>query len=396
MQSTSTIKTNLQILPSLSIGGVERGTVDIARALVESGWRALVASAGGPMVRELERCGAEHITLPLNSKDPLFIFRNTHRLIHLIRSHKVDIIHARSRAPAWSAKHAASAAKIPLITTFHGVYGHGPFGIKKHYNRIMTKGEIVIAVSEFIRAHIMKNYDVPTERIRVIHRGVDLNIFDQSRVTPTRLIQLTSKWRLPENAPIIMLPGRFTAIKGHILLVDALAELARRKNESLEIRCLMVGKNQGHTSYCNRILDHAAARNVSDNVHIINDCNDMPAAYMVTDVVVSATTRPEAFGRIMAEAQSMCRPVVASSHGPSDEIIIPGVTGWLFTPNDPISLADALERALQLRRDERKALADIAIARVREHFSNTKMCDKTLAIYDEAISQCGPGTNIAL
>ena len=290
MQSTSTIKTNLQILPSLSIGGVERGTVDIARALVESGWRALVASAGGPMVRELERCGAEHITLPLNSKDPLFIFRNTHRLIHLIRSHKVDIIHARSRAPAWSAKHAASAAKIPLITTFHGVYGHGPFGIKKHYNRIMTKGEIVIAVSEFIRAHIMKNYDVPTERIRVIHRGVDLNIFDQSRVTPTRLIQLTSKWRLPENAPIIMLPGRFTAIKGHILLVDALAELARRKNESLEIRCLMVGKNQGHTSYCNRILDHAAARNVSDNVHIINDCNDMPAAYMVTDVVVSATT----------------------------------------------------------------------------------------------------------
>ncbi|HCX14388.1 MAG TPA: glycosyl transferase [Rhodospirillaceae bacterium] len=396
MQSTSTIKTNLQILPSLSIGGVERGTVDIARALVESGWRALVASAGGPMVRELERCGAEHITLPLNSKDPLFIFRNTHRLIHLIRSHKVDIIHARSRAPAWSAKHAASAAKIPLITTFHGVYGHGPFGIKKHYNRIMTKGEIVIAVSEFIRAHIMKNYDVPTERIRVIHRGVDLNIFDQSRVTPTRLIQLTSKWRLPENAPIIMLPGRFTAIKGHILLVDALAELARRKNESLEIRCLMVGKNQGHTSYCNRILDHAAARNVSDNVHIINDCNDMPAAYMVTDVVVSATTRPEAFGRIMAEAQSMGRPVVASSHGPSDEIIIPGVTGWLFTPNDPISLADALERALQLRRDERKALADIAIARVREHFSNTKMCDKTLAIYDEAISQCGPGTNIAL
>tara|TARA_Y100000817_G_C16830052_1_gene533076 strand:+ start:408 stop:1190 length:783 start_codon:yes stop_codon:yes gene_type:complete len=260
----------------------------------------------------------------------------------------------------------------------------------------MTKGEIVIAVSEFIRAHIMKNYDVPTERIRVIHRGVDLNIFDQSRVTPTRLIQLTSKWRLPENAPIIMLPGRFTAIKGHILLVDALAELARRKNESLEIRCLMVGKNQGHTSYCNRILDHAAARNVSDNVHIINDCNDMPAAYMVTDVVVSATTRPEAFGRIMAEAQSMGRPVVASSHGPSDEIIIPGVTGWLFTPNDPISLADALERALQLRRDERKALADIAIARVREHFSNTKMCDKTLAIYDEAISQCGPGTNIAL
>ena len=270
-----------------------------------------------------------------------------------------------------------------------------PLGLKKPYNRIMTEGEIVIAVSEFIRSHIMINYAVSAERIRVIHRGVDLEIFDPARVPPARLIQLTSKWRLPDNAPVIMLPGRFTAIKGHILLVDALAELARRNADNLDVRCLMVGKDQGHTSYRLGILDHAASQGVGGNVHIIDDCNDMPAAYMATDVVVSATTRPEAFGRVMAEAQAMGRPVIAPSHGPSDEVIVPGVTGWLFTPNDPVSLADALEKVLQLRQDERGALADIAVARVREHFSNAEMCSKTLDVYNEVLVRHGTGLHAA-
>ena len=395
MKSTTAIKTNLQVLPRLVMGGVERGTVDIARALVQAGWRALVASAGGPMVRELERCSAEHITLPLATKGLFSIRRNARLISELIRTRDVDIIHARSRAPAWSAKHAAAATGTPLVTTFHGVYDPGPFGFKKFYNRVMTEGEIVIAVSKFIRTHIMTNYAVPAERIRVIHRGVDLSIFDPGHVPPTRLIQLTSKWRLPEAAPVIMLPGRFTAIKGHLLLVDALAELARRNGRNLDVRCLLVGKDQGHTSYRNSILDYATSRGVGGNVHIIDDCNDMPAAYMATDVVVSATTRPEAFGRVMAEAQAMGRPVVAPAHGPSDEVIIPGVTGWLFTPSDPVSLADALERALRLRQDERMALADIAVARVREHFTNAEMCTKTLAVYDEILVRYGAGIRAA-
>ena len=395
MQSATTIKTNLQVLPRLIMGGVERGAVDIAKALIQAGWRALVASAGGPMVRELERCGAKHITLPLHTKNPFAVRHNAQRLTDLIRAQGVDIVHARSRAPAWSTKQAVAAAGVPLITTFHGVYGLGPFGLKKPYNRIMTEGEIVIAVSEFIRSHIMINYAVSAERIRVIHRGVDLEIFDPARVPPVRLIQLTSKWRLPDNAPVIMLPGRFTAIKGHILLVDALAELARRNADNLDVRCLMVGKDQGHTSYRLGILDHAASQGVGGNVHIIDDCNDMPAAYMATDVVVSATTRPEAFGRVMAEAQAMGRPVIAPSHGPSDEVIVPGVTGWLFTPNDPVSLADALEKVLQLRQDERGALADIAVARVREHFSNAEMCSKTLDVYNEVLVRHGTGLHAA-
>lgn len=339
------------------------------------------------MARELERCGAEHITLPLATKNPLTIRQNANRLAELIRTRKIDVVHARSRAPAWSAKDAARKTNIPLITTFHGVYGFGPFGLKKTYNRIMTEGKLIIAVSDFIRTHLIENYGVPDERIRVIHRGVDLDIFDPDHVPATRLIQLTSKWRLPENAPVIMLPGRITTIKGHILLIDALAELAQRRGGALNVRCLMVGKDQGHAAYRKRILDHAVSKRVDGAVHIVDDCNDMPAAYMTTDVVVSATTRPEAFGRIMAEAQAMGRPVVAPAHGPSDEVILPGVTGWLFTPGDPRSLADALDRALKLNQDERLTLSKLAVTRVRENFTNTEMCTKTLAVYDEVLSQ---------
>ena len=375
----------MQVLPALVTGGVERGAVDVAQALVQAGWRALVASAGGPMVREIERAGGEHILLPLETKSPLAIRRNADRLTSLIREQNIDIIHARSRAPAWSARGAALRTEIPFITTFHGVYGLGPFGLKKIYNRIMASGERVIAVSDFIRSHLIQEYALPPERIRVIYRGVDIQLLNPNHVTPTRLIQLTSKWRLPDAAPVIMLPGRLTSWKGHEILIDALAELKRRGGNYLDIRCLMIGQDQGRVRYRDTITRHAAARGVDGNVQIIDDCNDMPAAYMATDVVVSASTRPEAFGRVVAEAQAMGRPVVAPSHGAAAEIIIPGVTGWLFTPSDPISLADAMSRALRLTQDERARLANTAIARTHDLFSKAEMCAKTLSVYEELL-----------
>lgn len=383
--SSANGKTSLQVLPSLISGGVERGAVDVAQALVQAGWRALVVSAGGGMVRELERTGAEHIVLPLNTKNPMAIRRNAKTLTDLIRDQRVDIVHARSRAPGWSAREAAAAAGVPFMTTFHGVYGVGPFGLKKLYNRVMASGEIVIAVSEFVRDHVMQEYHVPAERIRVIHRGVDINLFDPNRVSPTRLIQLTSKWRLQEASQVVMLPGRLTALKGHDLLIDAIAELKRRGGGQSDVRCLMVGQDHGRTNHRNYITSYAAARGV--DVHIVDDCNDMAAAYMATDVVVSASTRPEAFGRVVAEAQAMGRPVVAPSHGPSAEIIVPGVTGWLFTPSDPVSLADALERALHLNQDERIRVANAAITRARTLFNKPEMCAKTLEVYDELLAR---------
>jgi len=378
-------KTGLQVLPSLISGGVERGAVDVAQALVQAGWRALVASAGGPMVRELERAGAEHITLPLNTKNPLAIRRNAAALADLIRTQNVDLVHARSRAPAWSAREAAAVANVPFITTFHGIYGLGPFGIKKIYNRVMASGAVVIAVSEFVRDHLVQEYGVPEDRIRVIHRGVDIQLFDPNRVSPTRLVQLTSKWRLQDASQVVMLPGRLTALKGHDVLIDAIAELKRRGGGTSDLRCIMVGQDQGRTNHRNFIMRYAAARGV--DVHIVDDCNDMAAAYMATDVVVSASTRPEAFGRVVAEAQAMGRPVVAPSHGPSAEIIVPGVTGWLFTPSDPLSLADALQRALSLNQSDRIRIANAAISRARELFNKPDMCVKTLAVYEDVLQQ---------
>ena len=381
-------RTVLQVLPNLISGGVERGTVDVAQALEQAGWKALVVSAGGPMVRELERAGAEHITLPLHTKNPLAIRKNSETLAALIRARGVDIVHARSRAPAWSAREAAKRAGVPFVTTFHGVYGLGPFGLKKLYNRVMADGARVIAVSEFIRDHLIQEYNVDPERIRVIHRGVDLKTFDSNHVSPQRLIQLATKWRLTDSQHVVMLPGRLTAWKGHDLLIDAIAELQRRGGGQTAVRCIMVGQDHGRPNHRNEVMRYAAARGA--DVHIIDDCNDLAAAYMVSDVVVSASTRPEAFGRVVAEAQAMGRPVVAPSHGGAQEIIVPGVTGWLFTPSDPVSLADALERALHLSQDERIRVAAAAIERAQELFSKTEMCARTLAVYEEVLAQARP------
>lgn len=377
-------KTCLQVLPSLVSGGVERGTIDVAQALVRAGWRALVVSEGGPLVRELDRAGAEHIVLPLNTKNPKHVKENIARIAEVIRREKVSLVHARSRAPGWSARAAAKETGVPFVTTFHGIYSLGPFGLKKFYNRVMADGEIVIAVSNFVREHILENYKTPPERIRVIHRGIDTIGYDEKNVTSTRLIQVAQKWRLQDAGPVIMLPGRLTALKGHDVLVDALAELKKRRGGALDVRCLMVGK--GNPGFADRIMSHAATRRVDGNVQVIEDCNDMPAAYMVTDVVVVASTRPEAFGRVIAEAQAMGRPVVACSHGPTAEIIVPGVTGWMFTASDPVSLADALERALSLSREERAHVAKLASDRARTLFNKDEMCAKTLAVYDEVLA----------
>ena len=378
-------RTCLQVLPALVTGGVERGTVDMAVAQVKAGWRALVASSGGPMVRELDRAGAEHIVLPLDTKNPFIIRRNAARLADLIRLEAVDLVHARSRAPGWSAWQASRTTGTPMITTFHGVYGLGLLGLKRRYNRVMTLGKRVIAISYFIRDHLIEQYAVAPELIRVIHRGVDTATLDPNGVSPNRLIQLTTRWRLPDDGRVIMLPGRLTSWKGHMLLIDALAELTRRGRRNL--RCLMIGQDQGRTRYHAAVLAHAATRGVDGAVQIIADCNDMPAAYMATDVVVSASTRPEAFGRVVAEAQAMGRPVVAPDHGAAPEIIVPGVTGWLFTPGDPMALANALEQALDLDQQSRVRLAEAAIARAHGLFDKADMCAKTLAVYDEVVNE---------
>tara|TARA_R110001592_G_scaffold283010_4_gene550888 strand:- start:3108 stop:4349 length:1242 start_codon:yes stop_codon:yes gene_type:complete len=374
------LATVLQVLPAMgAAGGVERGTVEIAGAVVQAGGRALVASAGGPLVHDLARVGAEHVDLPMDSKNPVTMWRNVDRLAQVIRAEKVDIVHARSRAPAWSARAAAKRTGAHFVTTFHGTYGAGNH-LKRVYNSIMTRGERVIAISQFIAGHIRQLYGVPSNKIRVIHRGVDLERFDPAKVTAQRVVNLATDWMLPDGMPVIMLPGRLTRWKGQPVVIDALSRLKRR-----DIRCLLVGGDQGREDYRAELESMIADRNLNEVVRLVDHCDDMPAAYMLTDVVISASTDPEAFGRVIAEAQALGRPVIATDHGGAKETVIPGVTGWLVPPGDPDALAAAIEKVLSLDSAQRSTLAGKAIANVRDNFSKATMCAKTLDVYDEVL-----------
>ncbi len=373
--------TVLQILPALEPGGgVERGTVEIARAISDAGGRALVASAGGAAVHEVARAKGEHITLPVDSKNPLVMRANIGRLARLIREQNVDIVHARSRAPAWSAYFAARRTGKPFVTTFHGTYGAGN-PLKRKYNSVMTYGDRVIAISNFIAGHIRQVYGTEASKIRVIPRGVDVDWFNPQRVPAERVATLANQWRLGDGLPVIMLPGRLTRWKGQTVFLEAVARLGRK-----DIRCVLVGSDQGRSDYRRELEELIARHGLESVVRIVDHCADMPAAYMLTDVVVSASTDPEAFGRVVPEAQALGRPVIASDHGGARETVIEGETGWLTPPGDAVALAAALERVLALDGPARHALAEKAIANVHENFSKEAMCARTLDVYNEVLN----------
>ena len=370
----------MQVLPRLETGGVERGTVDITTALTTTGRRAIVVSAGGQMVREIERAGGTHFTLPVDSKNPLTMRKNVAALTGIIADNNVGLVHARSRAPAWSARPAAERAGVPFMTTFHGTY-HFNNPAKKAYNAIMAKGDRVIAISEFIGRHVTEVYDVPDDRIRVIPRGIDLEAFNPDSVSAERMIQLSQSWRLPDESPVVMLPGRLTRWKGQSVLIEAARRLARP-----DVRVLLVGDDQGRTGYRDELESQIARIGAEGIIHLTGPCRDIAAAYMLADVVVSASTDPEAFGRVAAEAHAMGRPVIASDHGGARETVIAGETGWLVPPGDADALAQALCAALAMTSAERETVARRAIAHIRDNYTKPQMCTATLAVYDELMS----------
>ena len=371
----------LQIVPRLDIGGAERGTVDMARAIVEAGGTAIVVSEGGVLEAELLRAKARHVVLPVASKSPFTIHRNISRLVDLIRSEDVDLVHVRSRAPAWSALPAARRTGRPLVTTFHAPYNAGG-SLKRRYNSIMARGDRVIAISDFIARHVRETYGVGDDRLRRIHRGVDVVGFDPSAVSSERVASLAARWNLPDGVPVVMLPGRLARWKGQSVMVEAMAQLARQ-----DVVCLLVGVGSGHDGLRRELEQQIAARGLQGRVVPIDGCQDMAAAYRLADVVVSASTDPEGFGRVAVEAQAMGVPVVATNHGAALETVEPGVTGWLVPPGEPLALAQAVGAALDLDEEARVRLAAIARARVVEQFSRARMCAATLAVYRELLPQ---------
>ncbi|WP_162937566.1 glycosyltransferase family 4 protein [Indioceanicola profundi] len=373
--------TILQVIPTLVTGGAERGCVDIAAAIQRAGGRALVVSAGGPMARELERSGARHITMPVDSKNPLTLRRNARRLAALIREERVELIHARSRAPAWSCHWAAEETRIPFVTTFHAPYNFkGRW--KKLYNSVMAKGDRVIAVSAFVAEHVAANYGVGPDRLRLIHRGVDVQYLSPEYVSQSRIAKLVADWRLPEDCRFILLPGRLTRWKGQGVLIEAMAKLGRT-----DVVALLAGDDQGRADYRRELEQKVQALGLEGRVRVVGHCADMPAAYMLAEAVVSASTEPEAFGRVIAEAQAMGRPVIVSDLGAVKETVKDGETGLVVPPGDPDSLAQAIAAVLDLDPSQRQTVGLDGMAHVRQHFTKDRMCRDTLAVYAELLGK---------
>ncbi|GLQ05376.1 glycosyltransferase family 4 protein [Sneathiella chinensis] len=370
----------LQILPNLNGGGVERGTIEMAAALKDAGWTPVVVSSGGRMVYELDRIDAVHVTLPVASKNPFVMRRNVRRLRKVIREYGVDIVHARSRAPAWSARAAARKEKVPFVTTFHAAYTRGGF-LKNFYNAIMAKGDRVIAISNFIADHVRTHYKVPEDRLVTIPRGVDYHKFNPAAVSAERIIKMATDWALPDGVPVVMLPGRLTRLKGHVTLIEALARMKTR-----EFLALFVGAGEGREAYRRELNDLIERHGLQGRVQIKDYCHDMSVAMMLADVVVSATLVPEGFGRVSVEAQAMGRPVVATAHGGSLETVLDRETGWLVPVDDPDAMAEALDEALGMSPEARQKVAARTRQFVIDHFTIEKMCARTLEVYRDVLA----------
>ncbi|TAF77128.1 MAG: glycosyltransferase [Alphaproteobacteria bacterium] len=373
--------TILQILPELNSGGVERGTVDIARAIIAAGEKAMVVSAGGRLVHSLERIGATHITMPVASKWVWRIKRNASLLRTLIAQHDVNLVHARSRAPGWSAYEAAKLARIPFVTTFHGVYGVKGWG-KKHYNSVMTRGDIVIAVSHFVADHIMKHYDVDPKRIHVIHRGVDLEQFHPRAISAHSMASLINDWCLDSvDCPILFMPGRLTRWKGHHWVLDALALMPHRN-----FLCLFAGDAHKHPNYYKELCEQIRRLKLDAHVRFVPATTLMAEAYQMSDVVLCPSLAPEAFGRIPIEAQAMGRPVITTNHGGACETVLHEHTGWLVTPNDTAALTDAISTALAMTQAQKHIMGHRSRTHMERNFSLTHMQQQTLDVYHSLLT----------
>lgn len=378
-------RTILQIIPRLDAGGAERTTIDIAAALAERGARALVASRGGRLISELQAKGGIWLPFPADAKQPLAMALDVPRLVGIIRAEAVDLVHARSRAPAWVARGATGLAKLPLVTTYHGSYS-GRTSLKLLYNSVMARGDVVIANSEFTAARVRQLFPFAGGRIRVIHRGTDFRQFSPATVDPGRVRKLRDQWGIAHDERIVLLAARLTAWKGHRVLIEAAKRLVAQG--LTDVRFVLAGDDQGRIGYVKELDARIGKAGLQGIVLRVGHCLDMPAAFLAAAVVAVPSTEPEAFGRSAVEAQAMGTPVVVSDHGAVPETVLapPQVraderTGWRVTPGDVPALAEALADALALGASARDSLSLRARAHVESRFSVHRMCTETLDAY---------------
>ncbi len=386
--------TILQIIPRLDTGGAELATIEITEAVVASGGRAIVVTEGGRMAGRITAAGGELVTLPAGSKNPFVIWRNAQRLATLVRQENVSLLHARSRAPAWSALIAARRTRRPFVTTYHGAYGEkGP--VKRAYNSVMARGDVVIANSEYTARLIRARYGTPMERIAVIPRGVDMERFSPDAISRERMHALRRNWNVNADDLVILHAARLTAWKGHAILIEAVASLARAGLLGRGV-LVMAGDAQGRDDYRRSLEELAERRGIADRIRLPGHVEDIAAAYAAAHVTVVASIEPEAFGRAAAEALAVGCPVIATNLGAPPETVlaepavaVEHITGWLAAPTAD-GLAGRLGPALALSDEERAAMAKRAVADMRNRFTLRSMKEATLAVYDRLVPSSAP------
>ncbi len=373
--------TIVQILPELNEGGVEGETYDLALYLAAHGHRSIVISGGGRLVAQLEQAGCVHIKWPYVGEKSVRCLQYIPKLRTLMIAEQVDVLHLRSRLPAWVGylawKLLPALQRPLLVTTFHG------FHSINCYSAIMAKGERVVAVSAIIKKHILDNYQVDAQKISLIYGGFDSKAFSPEAVSAERVRQLQKKWLSGhEGQAVIILPGRFTQLKGQDVLIESLALIKKSA-----FVCLLLGDTEEHPAFTQKLRDQIKEHGLDEKILLIGHCSDMPAALLLANIVVSASsTKPEAFGKVAIEAMAMGKAIIATAHGGSLETVVPGKTGWLVPPLDAQAMSVAILEALSDQQNAEK-MGRQGRAWVGAHFTAQIMCEKTLALYNEALQE---------
>ena len=377
----------LQVIPRLGYGGAETGCYDLAHYLHEQKCKSYILTSGGELIKYIDRKKVKLIRLPVHSKNPFMIIINSIAIVALILFFNISVVHARSRAPAWSCYIATKITRRKFVTTFHGTYNFKS-SIKKFYNSIMVKSDLLIAGSNFIFSHISENYKKflnSKKKFLVIFRGINTEYFDADIIKDKDVDKLKSNWKIENNKKIILLPGRLTAWKGQEIFIEAI-NLFCLNNPELDFVAVILGDDQGRTVYRKKLERLVEQFKLTQKIKFVDNCNVMPVAYYISDAVVSSSIEPEAFGRVSVEAQSMKKPIIASNIGGSKETVIDNKTGLLFESGNPKSLCDKLNEIIKLDSLTLDLMGREARKNVINRFNIEKMCLNTYSEYKKLLN----------
>jgi len=377
----------LQVIPRLGYGGAETGCYDLAHFLPEHGSKSFIVTSGGQLLQFVDKKKVKVFKLPVQSKNPALILFNTIIISFIILIYNINIVHARSRAPAWSCFLAAKLTFRKIVTTFHGTYNFNS-RIKKFYNSIMVRSDLVIAGSNFIFSHINDNYGnfflEKKRKLLVIFRGINTNYFNPQKILPIKLDKFSKQNNIDRNKFIILLPGRITYWKGQKIFIEAI-KLLYEKNDTPPLEAIILGSDQGRNVYKKQLIGLVQQHRLSKVIKFIDHCSEMPVAYGIANIVCSCSSEPEAFGRVAVESQSMQVPIIASDIGGSKETIIKGKTGYLFKNKDPIDLANSIAAVMQKDYNSIKSIGFEGRQNVLKKFDVDKMCQTTFTEYKKLI-----------